>query len=369
MQEDVAHDIAGAIRVKLTPQQQIRLFSALPIDAEAHDAYLRAIYFWNSRTEEGLQKSIRYFNLAIQKEPRYGLAYAGLANSYNTLVLYGYADPRETYPKVRATALKALSFDDSLAEAHAVLGSYKEAYEWDEPAAEGEFRRAAELNPGYAFAHVWRGEVLSDMGRPAEALAELDQARALDPTSLMVSDQRGWVLYMAHRYDEAIAQIRKTIELEPRFAHAHCWLGKAYLQVGLLQDGLAELEKAASLPGGDSQLYERWLGYAYARSRKRDEAFKVISAINSQAQQRFVFPSGIAVIYCGLGERDEALAWLEKAYEERDPLLLDTRNEPAFDPLRSDRRFQDLLRQIRPGPGESRLKFPDSERFRPQQLP
>ena len=249
-------------------------------------------------------------------------------------------------------ALKALELDGSLAEAHAVLGYYKEAYEWDEPGSEREFQRAIEFNPGYVFAHIWRGEVLSDLERHTEALAELDRACELDPTSLMVSDQRGWVLYMARRYDEAVQQIRKTIELEPRFAHAHCWLGKAYLQKGMLPEGLAELEEATNLPGGGSQLYTRWLGYAYALSGKRAEAFKVIETIKAQEQKGFASPSGLAVVYCGLGERNQALAWLEKAYQERDPLLLDTKIEPAFDPLRSDAHFQELVRRVTPQPQE-----------------
>ena len=162
----------------------------------------------------------------------------------------------------------------------------------------------------------------------------------------MVSDQRGWVLYMARRYDDAIEQIRRTIELEPHFAHAHCWLGKTYLQKGMLREGLAELEEATSLPGGDSQLYTRWLGYAYALSSRRVEAFKVIERMKSQEQKSFASPSGIAAIYCGLGERGQALAWLEKAYQERDPDLPEAKIEPVFDPLRSDVHFQDLVRRM-----------------------
>ena len=226
-----------------------------------------------------------------------------------------------------------------------MLGFCKSVYEWDQSGAERELRRAVELNPDYAFAHIWRGEVLSDMGRPKEALAELDRARELGPTSLMVSDQRGWALYMARKYDEAIAQIHKTIELEPRFAHAHCWLGKVYLQKGMLRAGLAELEAAARLPGGDSKLYAPWLGYAYALSGKRGDAFKIIETLTAQDQKGFASPFGVAAIYCGLGQRDQALAWLENAYQARDPLMADLSIEPAFDPLRSDARFQDLVRR------------------------
>jgi predicted Zn-dependent protease len=172
-----------------------------------------------------------------------------------------------------------------LGEAHGALGLYKAGYEWDQLGADREFRRAIELNPGYAFAHVWRGELLSTMGQHTKALAELDRARELDPTSLIVSDQRGFVLYLARRCHEAIEQFRKALELEPRFAHTHCRLGKAYLQKGVLQQGLAELEDAASLPGGDSPLFRLWLGYGYARCGKRAEAFKIIETMKAQEQK------------------------------------------------------------------------------------
>jgi tetratricopeptide (TPR) repeat protein len=241
--------------------------------------------------------------------------------------------------------LKALALDDTLAEAHAALGFYDSIYEWDQPGSDRELRRAIGLTPGYALAHVWRGETLSTMGRHTEALAELDRARELDPTSLLVSDQRGWVLYMARRYDEAIEQIRKTIELEPRFAHAHCWLGKAYLQKGMLQEGLSEIQEAASLPGGVSPLFAPWLGYAYALCGKRAEAFQIINRMKAQQQKSFGSPFGIAAIYCGLGEKEEALAWLEKAYQERDPQFAAMGIEPPLDPLRSDPHFHELMRR------------------------
>ena len=345
LQEDVAQDIARQIRIKLTPQEQARLSNARPVNPEAHEACLRGVYLWNKRTEQDLQKSIEYFNQAIQKDPSYALPYAGLANAYNSLGVYAHVAPREICPKARAAALEALTLDDTLAEAHAALGFYKSSYEWDQPEADREYRRAIELNPGYALAYVWRGETLSAMERHTEAVAELDRARELDPTSLLVSDQRGWILYMARRYDDVIEQIRKTIELEPRLAHAHCWLGRAYLQKGMLREGLADLQEAASLPGGDSPLFAPWLGYAYALSGKQAEAFKVINAMKGQEQRSFGSPFGIAAIYCGLGEKDQALVWLEKAYQERDPWVPFVSVEPALDCLRSDARFKDLVRR------------------------
>jgi TolB-like protein len=348
LQGEVARDITNRIQVKLTPRERDGLSSSRPVRPEAQEAYLRGVYFWNQRTQQGLEKSIEYFNQAAQRDPGYALPYAGLANTYNSLGSYCYFAPREVYPKARAAALKALAFDDTLAEAHAALGLYDSNYEWDQLGADREFRHAIELTPGYASAHVWYGELLSQMERHTEALAELDRARELDPTSLIVSDQRGCILYLARRYDEAIEQIRKTLELEPRFAHAHCWLGKAYLQKGMLREGLAELEEAASLPGGDSPLYRYWLGYGYARCGKRAEALKIVERMNAQEQKSFGSPWGIAAIYSGLGQKDDALAWLERAYQERDPKFRETNIEPAFDPLRSDTHFKELVRRSRP---------------------
>jgi TolB-like protein/DNA-binding winged helix-turn-helix (wHTH) protein/Tfp pilus assembly protein PilF len=351
LQDEVARDIANRIQVKLTAREQSGLSSARPVDPEAHTAYLRGVYFWNKRTEQDLEKSIEYFNQAVQRDPRYALPYAGLADAYNFLGS-SHLFPREAYPKAYAAALRALELDETLGEAHAALGYYKAAYEWDLPGADRELQRAIELNPGYALAHVWRADsVLSKLEHFTEALAELDRARELDPTSLMVSDQRGWVLYMARRYDEAIEQFHKTLELEPRFAHAHCWLGRAYLQKGMLQEGLAEVEQAASLPGGDSSLYRPWLGYGYARCGKRAEALKIIETLKTLEQKGFVSTRwGIAVIHCGLGEKDKALDWLERAYKEREPRFTYTNIEPAFDPLRSDPHFQDLMRRSRTPP-------------------
>jgi len=345
LQESVAHDISIQIRIKLTPQEQAGLLKARPIDPEAHEAYLKGMYFWNKRTAPSLEKSIGYFNQALLKDPKYALAYVGLADAYNSMGSYGHIAPSEAFPKSHAAALKALALDDTLAEAHASIGYYKKMYEWDEPGADREFRRAIQLSPGYAFAHVWRGEALAILRRYTEALAELDRACALDPTSLLISDQRGFVLYMARRYDDAIEQIRKTIALEPRFAHAHCWLGKAYLQKGRLPEGLAELQEAAALPGGDTQLFAPWVGYAYALAGKRAEAYKVVETTKARDADEPYLALGIAVIYSGLRQKDQALAWLEKACQERDPMFPVIIEEPAFDFLRSDAHFRDLVRR------------------------
>jgi TolB-like protein/DNA-binding winged helix-turn-helix (wHTH) protein/Tfp pilus assembly protein PilF len=342
LQEDVAHDIAGKIRIKLTTQELARLAKAKPVDPKAHEAYLKGVYFWNKRTVPDLEKSIAYFNEAIRTDPGYALAYAGLAAAYNSQGFY--MQRRGIYPKARAVAMEALALDDTLAEGHAALG-LNNMNMWDMLTADREFQRAIELNPGYVFAHVWRGEELSARARDREALAELDRARELDPTSSLVSDQRGFVLYMARRYDEAIDQFRKSIELDPRFAHSHCWLGKAYLQKGMLPEGIAELQEATSLPGGGSPAYAPWLGYAYGLSGKRAEAFKLIDIMKSRVLQGLDSPYSIAAVYCGLRQKEQTLSWLEKASQDRDPKLAVTSREPAFDFVRSDPHFQDLMRR------------------------
>lgn len=345
LQEEIALDIAHELRVKMTPRERATLASYRAFSPDAQDAYLRGVYLCNKRTERDLEKSINFFEFAVQKDPRYAPAYAALGIAYEMLAHYGHVAPRAVCPKAYDAAEKALSLDPTLAEAHAALALYNMDFQLELKVADAEFRRAIELNPGYAFAHVWRGELLSAMGRHTEAVAELDRAYELDPTSLTVSDQRALVLYMARRYDEAIAQIRKTLELEPRYAHAHCWLGKAYLQKGLLTQGMAELEQAIKLPGGGSPLFMPWLGYAYALSGKRVEAHRVIQEMKKKEMKSFASPYGIAAVYCGLGEKNLALAWFEKAYQERDPLWATARQEPAFDPLRSEQKFRDLFRR------------------------
>ena len=347
LQEEVARDIAGEIRLKLTPQERAGLSSARLVDPKAHEAYLKGAYFWNKRIATGMEKSVDYFNQAIQMDSSYALAYAGLANTYNLQGLYAPTPIswRTLYPKAHAAALQALALDGTLAEAHAALGLYQSDYVWDQPAADRELRRAIELSPGNAMTHVWRGEVLSWLARHAEALAELDRARELDPTSPLVNDQRGFVLYLARRYDDAVEQFRKSIELDPRLAHSHNYLGKAYLQKGMLPEGLAELQESAGLPGGDSPLYAPWVPYAYGLSGRRAEAYRLIDIMKTNVQNSLARPFSIAIAYCGLKQKDQALAWLEKAYQERDPRIRTCTVEPAFDWLRSDAHFQDLLRR------------------------
>jgi serine/threonine protein kinase/Flp pilus assembly protein TadD len=347
LQGEVARAIANDIQVKLTPQEQARLVSARSVDPEAYQLYLKGRFYWSKRTEAGLKNGIEYFHQAIDLDPNYALAYAGIADCYSLLGwdLFGPLPPREALPIAKAAARKALETDDSLAEAHNSLAWTKLAFDWDWTGAEREFKRAIELNPGYAITHHWYAECLAGMGRYAEALAEIRQAQELDPLSLIISSIVGWVLYFDRKNDQAIAEFRKTLELDPNFWVAHWTLGRAYEQKAMFTEAIAEIQKAIDF-SGSSPLSLAALGHTYAVSGRRAEAERVLNQLKDSSKQTYISPYGIAAIHAGLGEKDQAFLWLEKAYEERSGWLIWLRAEPGSDPLRSDPRFQDLLRRI-----------------------
>jgi serine/threonine-protein kinase len=345
LQSEVAQAIANEIRIKVTPQVQARLARARPVSPEAHEAYLKGLYYRNLRTEDGLKKSIDSLQQAIEKDPGYALAYVGLADSYSVLTSWGLMAPREAYPRAKAAALKALELDETLAEAHASLGVVSNEYDWDWVGAEKEFKRAIELNPGYAFARHAYAEYLSQMGRHNEAIAEIKRAQELDPLSLAINAIVGYVFFHARRYDEAIAQYRSTLELNAGFYPAHLFLGWAYEQQKLYDEAISEYRKAIALEQGSPRV-AAYLALGYAAAGKRTEALKIISNLRQLSKQRYVSPYGIAQVYTALGDFDQAFAWLEKAYEERPYELLYLKVDPRNDPLRSDPRFQDLLRRM-----------------------
>jgi len=344
LQSEVAQAIANEVKIKLTPQEQARLARARPVSPEAHEAYLRGRYHWNLRTEDGLKKSLGYFQQAIEKDPAYALAYAGLADSY-VILADGVMAPREAYPRGKAAAFKALEIDETLAEAHAPLGAAREAYDWDWVGAEKEYKRAIELNPGYATAHQWYAMYLSEMGRHNEAIAETKRAQELDPLSLIINVHGGYIFFFARQYDEAIAQCRRTLELNPGFYQAHVYLGWPYEQQKLYAQAISEYQKAIALEPGNPALAAE-LARACAAAGKRTEALKVISQLKELSKQRYVSPYLMAQIHAALGDIDQACAWLEKAYEERSGELCTLKVDPRNDPLRSAPRFQDLLRRM-----------------------
>lgn len=312
------------------------------VNPEAYEAYLKGRYFWNKRTADGLKRAVVYFDLAIERDPKYAQAYAGLADSYDLLGdwEYGSFAPNEAYPKAKAAAIKALELDSTLSEAHTSLAFSLDVFDWDWATAETEFKRAIELNPGYATAHQWYADHLIEMGRDSEAIAEMRKAENLDPLSLIISADMAGILLVAHLDDEAVEQSRRTLAMDPNFAIAHLEIGQAFIQKHSYNEAIAEFRRAIELSGGSTSCVSN-LAYAYAVSNRRSEAVKILDNVKMRSTRN---AAEIASIYVGLGEKDAAMMWLEKACAEHfNPSILLRRR---FDPVRSDPRFQDLVRRI-----------------------
>ena len=342
LQKRVANTIAEQIRIEVTPQEQAVLKKANVVNPVAYESYLKGRYFWNKRTPDGLKVAMAYFKQAIEEDPTYAQAYAGLADTYNLLGdwEYGALAPSEAYPKAKAAAIKALELDSTLGEAHTSLAFSLDVFDWDWQSAEKVFQRAIELNPGYATAHHWYAWHLSEMGRNNEAIAEMRKAEHLDPLSLIISADMAEILLVAHLNDEAIEQTRRTIDMDPNFAIAHYELGQAFVQKRSYNEAIAEFQKAIELSGGSIPSTSN-LAYAYAVSNKRTEAVKILNDLKNRPAPN---ASEIALVYVGLGEKGQAMKWLDKAYEEHfNPSIL---LRPAFDSLRSDPRFQNLVHRI-----------------------
>ena len=345
VQGEVARRIAQEIRTTLTPEETAQLSSQRQVNPEAYEAYLRGRYFWNKRTEVGIKKAIAYFEQSIAKDPTSPLAYDGLADCWHSAGWYGYVSPKEAYPQAKAAAMKALELDATLGEAHASLAMASMNYDWDWSAAEREFRKAIELNPNYASAHHWYADYLSAVGRHEEAVAESKRALELDPVSPIINAWLGWRYFFARQYDAAIEQYLKTLEMDPTFVPAHLVLGQGYEQKSMPEKAIDELKKAVSLSGGSS-LYVSSLAHAYAIAGRRSEAEMLLRQLNERARHTYVPAFHIAIIYAGLGQKDQALVWLEKGYQERSAGMVWLKVDPRFDFVRSDARFQNLLRRL-----------------------
>jgi TolB-like protein/DNA-binding winged helix-turn-helix (wHTH) protein/Flp pilus assembly protein TadD len=345
LQSEVARAIAQHIEITLTAQEQVRLGGARMVDPGAHEAYLKGRYYSNKRTAKELKKSLEYFQQAIEKDPSYAPAYSGMADAYALLGYRGDLSSKEALSRAKAAALKAVELDETLAEAHASLAFIAETHEWDWSFAEREYKRALDLNPGYAAAHNWYAGYLMYLGRFDEGIAEAKRARELDPLSLAINNALGGRLLLAGRDKEAVEQIQKTLEMDPNFAPAHNRLGWAHLRSGKYEQAVAEFQQARALSESDPDFLVD-LGYAYAVAGKRDEAQKILGELKRKRKRGFVSSSAFAIVYGALGEKDAAFAWLEKAYEERDPQLTYLKVGPRFDPLRHDPRFKDVLRRI-----------------------
>jgi TolB-like protein/Tfp pilus assembly protein PilF len=345
LQSRVARAIAEQIRATLNRQEQVALEKSKAVNPAAYEAYLKGRFFWNKRTGDGLRTAIDYFNYAIETDPTYAEAYSGLADSYALLGdwEYGVLSPQDAFRKAKAAATKALALDDNLGEAHTSLAFALDLYGWDWKTAETEYKLAIKLNPGYATAHLWYAWHLMLMGRNSEGLFELREAESLDPLSLIISADLADALCIAHRFDEAVQQSKKTLQLDPNFAIGHYELGQAFEQKHMHDQAIAEFQKAIEI-SGHSGVFDSNLAYVYAVLGRKEEAIKIAKDLEAQHDQNPSAEANIALIYLGLGDQDQAMIWLNKGYEARfNPSIL---LRPAFDPLRSDAQFKDLLRRI-----------------------
>jgi TolB-like protein/DNA-binding winged helix-turn-helix (wHTH) protein/Tfp pilus assembly protein PilF len=345
LQEEIAKEMTAALRVRLTGEEAKHFTKSYTMNADAYHDYLKGRYWWNKQTEEGFHKGIEYFQQAITKDPAYALADAGLADSYIGLANYGLVSAREGYAKAKEFAEKALELDDTLAEAHVSLASVKTDYEWDWVAGERESQRALELNPAYAPAHEAHAEVLWTTGRMDESIEESKRALELDPLSIEYNNDLGFEFLLSRRYDQAIEQGARTLELDPKYISGYYLRGVAYLKKSMFKEGMSEVEKAAAISPDDVTALTG-LGYGYAMTGRRAEARKVLDRLNQLSKQEYVSPVWRAKIYAGLRERKKGIEWLEKAYEDRSVVSVAyLKTNPMLDPLRSDPRFADLLRQ------------------------
>jgi len=345
LQSEIAHDVSNKLRQKLTGADEQQVTKTYTENTEAYQLYLRGRYHWNKRTPQGLQKSIEYFNQAVAVDPAYALAYAGLADSYALLPFYADTESAEAFPKAKAAATKALEIDDLLAEAHTTLAHVRMWYEWDWSGAERGFKRAIELNSNYPTAHHWYSIHLSFLERPQEALTEIRRAYELDPFSLSINLDMGVVYFNARQYDEAIKQFYKTLEMNPDFFHAHLFLADAYEQKGMYEEAATAFEKVITLRGGSVEM-AAGLRNGYKASGERGYFQEKLKFLEGRWRRKKEGAYQIAEVHASLGEQDRALEWLEKAYERRDMSLVNLRVTPKFDGLRSNPRFQDLLRRV-----------------------
>jgi DNA-binding winged helix-turn-helix (wHTH) protein/TolB-like protein/Flp pilus assembly protein TadD len=345
VQDSISERVTAALALRLTSEEQRGLTKRHTADIEAYQLYLKGRYHLNRLTDDGFFKGRDYFQQAIDKDPNYALAYAGLADAYNMLGSFDALASAETYPKARESAEKALKLDESLAEAHAALAMVKLAYDWEFPAAEREFQRALEIDPSYADAHKMNSNYLAAMGRFDEALREMKRAQELDPLSLEKIAGTGEILYFQRQYDQAVEQYRKALEMDPNSGFVHWALGRPFTAQGKYDEAIVEFQKAIPL-SGDSPDEPAELARAYALSGRRDQALKILEELKRQSKHKHVAPTVMAAIYGALGDKTQAFASLSKAFSERDFLLVLLNVEPMFDPLRSDSRFVELSRRV-----------------------
>ncbi len=344
LEDALSERVAQSISLKLTGEETRRLTKRSTERPDAYEAYVKGQYFWNKRTDKGMKKGLEYFRQAVALDPTFAEAYVGIADSYATLGLYAVLPPKEAFPAAKEATKRALEMDDGLAEAHATLGFINFYFDWDPVAANNEFHRALASNPNYAMAHSWYGENLVAMGRYPEAVAEAQRALEDDPLSLIIGSNAGWTLSLAGQGDRAIEILKKAIEIDPTFPRAHYRLGRAYEQKKLYAMAISELEQAVSLSGGDA-CYEGSLGHVYAISGNTKQAREVLQDLEGRTA-KYVPAYAIALVHAGLGENDQAMTWLQKAYEDKSTSMVFLKEDPELNGLHTDPRFQQLSQRV-----------------------
>jgi len=350
VESEIATKIADTLQAKLTGSEKQAIAARPTENSEAHQLYLKGRYFLSRRTEEGLKKSVEFFNQAIDKDSGYALAYSGLADSNMYLLKLAFLrglSRKESYERAKAAATKALELDDNLAEAHTSLALVKMEYEWEWASSEGEFKRAIQLNPGFAEAHHQYSHYLTAMGRSSESLAESLRALELDPLSLVLNGHLAWHYLYARQYDQAIQQCQKTAELDRNYPETADFRGLAYEQKGMYREAIAELQMAVNLSGNSPHIKAE-LGHAYAIAGETTPALDILDELKRGSTETHISSYDIAVIYIGLGRKDQALEALENAYQERSEWLRYVKVDPRLDPLRGDPRFEKLANQVLP---------------------
>jgi len=346
IQDEITREMIGNLKIKLLGNEQGDLVKRHTEDPAAHNLYLKGRFFWNKRTESGLKKAIEHFEKAIEIDPNYAMAYAGISDCNNLLPWYGTVPPKDSHPRAKAAALKALDIDDGLAEAHTSLAFAIMQYDWDWEAAEREFKRAIELNRGYAAAHHWYFEYLSAMGRRDEAMLEVQQAHQLDPLSLIINGALGWAYYFSGQYDLTVEQSRKTLEMDPDFLWSRYILGMAYLQISR-PDKAVEVLQESTEHAEFRPLIVAVRGAAYGRNGQRDKALGMLELLGKHAGENYLLPSYAAMIFLGLGEYERVFENLEWAFERRNFWLMFLKADPFYDVIRGYPEYRTLLKKLK----------------------
>ena len=345
IQDEISSEISAKLRLQLTRAEKKRLNKRHTLDAEAYQLYLKGRHHWNQWTEEGFYKAIGYFQQAVEQDPNYALAHAGIADSYVLLGWNSYLPPRDAFPKAKKAAMTALQLDPGLGEAHAPVAAVLWLHDWQWTEAQKEFRHSLALNPGYPTANHWYAEFVMTMGRQIEAIGKMKESQDLDPLSLIINVAIGWAYYMGRRYDEALEQLLRTVELDPHYPVTHWILGLLYRITGRFDSAIIAGEQGVNMSGG-SPIMRAALAQTYGMSGRVKEAQQVLDELTKLAKDKYVAPYFFAGIHIGLGEHDRAMEFLEKSYEERSHWLIYLHIDPGMDALRDNARFQELLRRI-----------------------